>query len=132
MIVIDKYDEIVSFALSVKDEKPKPTTIRFTNIQSRQSFEIGLVDVSTTQRTAVYNVVLVADLENFEQTFGTIIRDFLVGSGYSIQGDRTYLYLAEGTYDYKIGGEIGLAKIGYCDNKPTVFQTTDNNDIYYN
>lgn len=132
MIVIDKYDEIVSFALSVKDENPKPTTIRFTNIQSKATCEIGLVDISTNQRTAIYNVVLVANLENFEQTFGTIIRDFLVGSGYSIQGNTTYLFLAEGMYDYKIGGEIGLAKIGYCNNPSTVFQSQNNNDIYYN
>ena len=114
MILLDTYDNIIRVAISTKDMLSTPTTMTLKNVQSKETTTISLYDVSTNERTGIYNMYVIRN------------------STPTPEQDVTYITLPDGTYEYSIGEEIGLLQIGIPTLDKQEYTTTENNAIYYN
>lgn len=115
MILIDKADTIVTIAVSVDDMNVQPTNIVLTNLQTKEVNTYNVYDVRTNERTAIYKFY------NVRVTQPTP------------QQNITYIQLEDGTYNYKLGNEIGLFQVGIPTLLTTVYNgQNNNNDVYYN
>ena len=113
MILIDKNDEVVKVAISVKDMGDQPDEMTITNRQSKETFDIYLYDISTDERCGVYQIYNIRESQPIQED------------------DITYISLPDGSYDYKFGSEIGLLQIGIPTLEKTEYQSNKQNIVYY-
>lgn len=114
MILIDKNDEVVKVAISVKDMGVQPDVMSITNRQSKVTFDIFLYDISTDERCGVYQIYNIRESQPIQEN------------------NITYISLPDGSYDYQFGSEIGLLQIGVPTLEKTEYRIETNNTIYYN
>lgn len=113
MILLDTFDNVITIALSTKDMTIIPTQMTVKNVQSKQESLLPLVDVSTIERTGIYQFYVIRDPDNVPAL-----------------SDVTFITLPDGTYEYTLGEEIGLLQIGIPTLQKTEYTTQENNIVY--
>lgn len=113
MILIERNDEIVRVGISVKDMHEAPDEMELVNRQSKEAFAVEIYDVSEGERCGIFKFY---NIRNSNPTH---------------EDDVTYLSLPDGSYDYRVGNEIGLFQIGVPTLAKTEYQTNTNNIVYY-
>lgn len=113
MILLDTFDNVITVALSTKDMTITPTQMTVKNVQSKQESLLQLVDVSTIERTGIYQFYVIRDPDNVPSLT-----------------DVTFITLPDGTYEYILGEEIGLLQIGIPTLQKTEYTTQENNIVY--
>lgn len=112
MILLDTFDNVITVALSTKDMTIAPTQMTVKNVQSKQETQLPLVDVSTIERTSIYQFYVIRSNNVPPLT------------------DVTFIKLPDGTYEYTFGEEIGLLQIGIPTLQKTEYTTQENNIVY--
>lgn len=143
MILLPKQDELIKVAISTTDMKSEPTEMVISSVQKKDNITLKLLDIHTNERCGIYQFFvigstntynqLVQDLSNHQELldafneFGTVT----FNSTTFINGFINTIPILQGTYDYRIGNEIGLLQIGIPTLSKKEYTSTSNNSIYY-
>lgn len=114
MILLDRYDTIITVALSTHDMEVAPTTMEVKNLQSKEVTTFPIYDIAVSERTGIYQFYVIRD--------GSIPPP--------AQPDITLLKLPDGTYTYKCGEEIGLFQVGIPALDKVEYSTQGQNVVY--
>ena len=112
MILLRNRDITITVALSTKDMLTQPSEMTLKNLQSKEVTTHTVYDISTVERTGIYQFYVV----------GTAPVPPL--------GDTTILKLQDGVYEYTIGEEIGLLQVGIPELNKTEYSTNETNIVY--
>lgn len=116
MILLDKKDEVIKVALSTQDMFVQLSVMTITNRQTKREDTLEVFDVSTIERTSIYQFFVFTTPPTNPQPDVTYIDNAVI---------------QDGSYDYKIGSEIGLFQIGRPQLVKTEYNMQENNITYY-
>lgn len=112
MILLEKRDIIITVALSTKDMLIQPGVLTLKNLQSKEITTHTMYDISTVERTGIFQFYVVGTAPVPPMTNTTILK------------------LPDGVYEYTFGEEIGLLQIGIPSLDKTVYNTNETNIVY--
>lgn len=112
MILLKKHDMVITVALSTHDMLHTPKEIRLENLQTKEVTTHNITDISTGERTGLYQFYVVGTAPVPPLTNTTILK------------------LPDGTYNYTVGEEIGLLQIGVPTLDKTEYTSVNQNVVY--
>ena len=143
MILLPKQDELIKVAISTTDMETQPTEMVISSVQKKDNITLKLVDVRTNERCGIYQFFVIGSADTYNQLvqdlsnephlldafneFGTVT----FNSTTFINGFINAIPILQGTYNYRIGKEVGLMQVGIPTLSKKEYTSTSNNSIYY-
>ena len=143
MILLPKQDELIKVAVSTTDIETEPTEMVISSVQKKDNISLKLTNVRTVERCGIYQFFVIGSYATFHQLeqdlsqYPYLIEEFFL-TGTVTFNSITYINgfinkapIIQGTYNYRIGKEVGLMQVGIPTLSKKEYTSPSNNSIYY-
>lgn len=143
MILLPKQDELIKVAISTIDMKSEPTEMVISSVQKKDNITLKLTNVRTVERCGIYQFFVIGSDATFNQLeqdlsqYPYLIEEFILTGTVTFES-ITYINgfinkapIIQGTYNYRIGKEVGLMQVGIPTLSKKEYTTNNDNIIYY-
>ena len=143
MILLPKFDTLTKIAISTSDMQVEPFEMTISSVQKKDEITLKLVNIHRTERCGIYQFFVIGSDATFDQLIQDLsnephLIDEFKNFGAVTFNSITYINgfvnkapIIQGTYDYRIGKEVGLLQIGIPTLSKKEYTSTSNNSIYY-
>lgn len=142
MILIQKLDELTRVAISTTDMVSEPSEMVISSVQKKDAITLKVANTRTGERCGIYQFFAVGSDAGYNNTIAQLPQsnqDEYKENGHTTYDSVTYINsfvfknipVILGSYNYKIGSEVGLFQVGIPQLKKTEYQNSINNTIYY-